>query len=116
MPERPGAGGLPTIVREEGGTPMTKLTPRARAILRHLWKHPHHGIERLSAAADCVKSTTAWHLAWLNHQGYIEPGPAGTTCTRRLTAKGLLAAQGYELLYTVGELGELIHSRGRLPR
>ena len=53
------------------------------------------------------RSMVAYHLGQLNHGGYVKPGPGGTRCTRTLTPAGLLAAQGLELLYTVGEGGEL---------
>ena len=86
---------------------MNTLTPRDRVILRHLWKHPRDGVEKLEAAAGIAKSTTWYHLDRLNHSGHIQPGPCGTSCTRTLTAKGLLAAQGFTLLYIVGNNGEL---------
>lgn len=75
------------------------MTPRQRAILRYLWKHPRDGIEKMSAAVGCCKAVMAYHLERLNHQGYIEPGPSGTCCTRTLTPAGLLAAQGWRVLF-----------------
>ena len=79
---------------------MTTLHPRQRAILTHLWKHPRASFRGLMGACHISSAApVAWHLGRLNHLGYINPRPKGTARTRTLTSVGLLAAQGYEILF-----------------
>ena len=82
----------------------TTLTPRDKAILTHLWKHPGASIREMMVACR-VPSTDSVHrgLSRLNHAGYIKPRPFRTNRTRTLTPAGLLAAQGYRVLWWEAE-------------
>ena len=82
------------------------LSPRGKAILCWLWKHPSDGVQKLADAVGLrSRSNVCWHLERLNHQGYIKPGPGRTNCTRILTGTGLLAAQGYQVLWWESQNG-----------
>jgi len=83
------------------------MTPRDRAILTHLWRHPHASIREIERFCLISKAEVHRHLEGLNHLGYISPRRKGSDRTRTLTPRGLLAAQGFEVIYTVGEGGEL---------
>ena len=80
------------------------LTPRDKAILRWLWRHPGASIRELAPAVGLGSTATvAWHLKRLNHRGYVKPRPARSERTNTLTPAGLLAAQGYRLLWWEAE-------------
>ena len=83
---------------------VVPLTPRDRAILTHLWKHPGASIRELAPAAGLASiATVAWHLKRLSHAGYIKPRPFYSERTNTLTPAGLLAGQGYRLLWWEAE-------------
>ena len=76
------------------------LTPRDKAILCWLWKHPRATIGEMMAGCDIPSTSSVWYrLERLNHLGYINPRPAYTNRTRTLTPAGLLAAQGFEVIW-----------------
>ena len=83
---------------------IATLTPRDRAILRWLWKHPGASVRELMAACyiPCPFSVNyrLWHL---NHAGYIKPRPYRSERTNTLTPAGLLAAQGFRVLWWEAE-------------
>jgi len=76
------------------------LAPRDRAILRWLWRHPGASIRELMAACK-IPSTFSVHyrLTRLNHLGFVKPRPYHSKRTNTLTPAGLLAAQGYEIIF-----------------
>lgn len=76
------------------------LAPRDRAILAHLWRHPRSSYREMMAGC-AIPSTDRVHyrLGRLNHLGYIKPRPFHTSRTHTLTGKGLLAAQGFEIIF-----------------
>ncbi len=77
------------------------LTPRRRAILRAMWKNGRLTIRELADKVG-LKSTGQMqgiYLWQLRDAGYVTWEPERQR-TLRLTGKGLLAAQGYELIYT----------------
>ena len=79
---------------------MTTLTSRDKAILCWLWKHPRASIREMMAGCDIPSTDRVHHyLERLNHLGYINPRPAYTNRTRTLTPAGLLAAQGFEVIW-----------------
>ena len=76
------------------------LTARHRAILAHLWKHPRATHRELMASCWIPSSERVWvYLNHLNHLGYIRREPYASHRTRLLTPTGLLAAQGYEVIW-----------------
>ena len=80
------------------------LTPRDRAVLAHLWRHPGASLRELAAAVGLVStSSVVWHLKRLNHSGYIKRGPFHSERTNTLTPAGLLAAQGWEIIFWEAE-------------
>ena len=84
------------------------MNPNAQAIFCWLWKHPRDGSRKLMLATGLRSSANVnWHLQRLNHQGYIKPGPGRTNCTRTLTGTGLLAAQGWYLLWMAQDFGDV---------
>ena len=54
-------------------------------------------------AAGLASSNVLWHLRGLNHRGYIKPRPFYSVRTNTLTPAGLLAAQGYRVLWWEAE-------------
>jgi len=76
------------------------LAARDKAILAHLWKQPGASIREMMAACDIPStSLVTWRLRRLNHLGYIKPRPPWSERTHRLTPAGLLAAQGFEMIF-----------------
>ena len=83
---------------------VVPLTPRDRAILTHLWKHPGASIRELMAGCRIPSPFSVnYRLERLNHLGYIKPRPARSERTNTLTPAGLLAGQGYRLLWWEAE-------------
>lgn len=80
------------------------LTPRDRAILRWLWRHPGASVRELMVGCDIPSTfSVSYRLRRLNHAGYIKPRPFRSERTNTLTPPGLLAAQGYRVLWWEAE-------------
>ena len=76
------------------------LTPCDKAILAHLWKHPGASIRELVAACSIPSIFgVSYRLNRLNHLGYIKPRPYRSERTNILTPAGLLAGQGFEIIF-----------------
>ncbi len=83
------------------------LSPRRRAILTALWRNKDSSHRELAQAvgyADSVTGGVMPHLYRLRQDGYVTWTPS-LARTVRLTGKGLLAAQGWFLLYTFDSNG-----------
>ena len=80
------------------------LTPRDRAILRWLWRHPGASVRELMAACDIPSAFSVNYRLWrLNHLGFVKPRPYRSERTNTLTPAGLLAAQGWEIIFWEAE-------------
>jgi len=80
------------------------LTPRDRAILRWLWKHPGASVREMMVGCDIPSPFSVSYRLWrLNHAGYIKARPYRSGRTNALTATGLLAAQGFRVLWWEAE-------------
>ena len=76
------------------------LASRDKAILAHLWRHPGASIRELMAACEIPSTSLVnYRLTRLNHLGYIKPRPYHSERTNTLTPAGLLAAQGFEIIF-----------------
>ncbi len=85
---------------------MNVLSPRRRAILREIWQNRPSRRELARVAGYSHDNTGAidFPLRALRRDGYLTWAD-GQARTLTLTGKGLLAAQGFELLYTCDESG-----------
>ncbi|KKL12394.1 hypothetical protein LCGC14_2536230 [marine sediment metagenome] len=86
---------------------MKVLSPRRRAILREIWRGKGRSPslkELMQAAKLCSHHTIFHHIRVLRRDGYVTFAP-GLARTLTLTDKGLLAAQGFELIYVCDENG-----------
>jgi SOS-response transcriptional repressor LexA len=91
---------------------MKVLSPRRKAILREIWRrngHPPRYSELMRAVGLHSENPIFKHLQVLKRHGYVKTTP-GQCRTLTLTDKGLLAAQGYEFIYTCDQNG--IHEVG----
>ena len=83
---------------------MSELTPRQMSILRAL-RHSNGrtpSSRELAQAVGYAPSSygdLAPHLRRLEYRGYIKRGPFKSGRTLTLTPTGLLAAQGFEVIY-----------------
>lgn len=81
------------------------LTPRRRAILKAIRAKARPSWRELQVATKTPTMATIYNnLRALQRHGYVnyEPGYARTL---RLTSKGILASQGYKLLWTADKDG-----------
>ena len=83
------------------------LTPRRKAILAEIRRgngHPPSVRDLMQATLYRSSSGMQVHLSALRRHGYLEFDPFRAR-TLTLTGRGLLAAQGYELIYTCDQDG-----------
>jgi len=86
---------------------MKVLSPRRLAILREMWRgneHPPGYRELMRAVGLTSKDSMFNQLQRLKRDGYVK-FVFSEHRTLTLTGKGLLAAQGYRLLYTCDQDG-----------
>lgn len=88
---------------------MNILSPRRRAILREIWRRDGHApscreLARVVGYSHDNTGAIDFALRALRRGGYIS-WTDGLARTLTLTGKGLLAAQGYRLLYTCDQDG-----------
>ncbi|KKN46070.1 hypothetical protein LCGC14_0676910 [marine sediment metagenome] len=90
---------------------MKVLSPRRRAILAEIRKNGRSPSLKELARQTGLASwhTVYYHLVELRNHGYLT-WANGLARTLTLTGKGLLAAQGYELIFTCDQDG--IHEVG----
>ena len=80
------------------------LPPRDRAILRWLWRHRGASVRELMAGCDIPHPfSVIYRVRRLNHAGYIKPRPYRSARTNTLAPTGLLAAQGWEIVFWEAE-------------
>ena len=86
---------------------MNILSPRRRAILREIWNRKGHcpTFQEVGQAAGLCSTSAIWYdLERLRNRGYVLWAD-GQARTLTLTGKGLLAAQGFELIYLCDQDG-----------
>jgi DNA-binding MarR family transcriptional regulator len=82
------------------------LTPRRKAILTAIHQGNGHppSLREVGRKVNLAQSWVHYHVKKLKYHGYVNQ-VSGQCRTLTLTSKGLLAAQGYELLYTCDQDG-----------
>jgi SOS-response transcriptional repressor LexA len=81
------------------------LTPRRKAILTEIWRSNGLLYTTIQRAVGLTsKASMHYHLSALRRDGYVSWAD-GLCRTLTLTGKGLLAAQGFRLLYTCDQDG-----------